>query len=112
MLQHYQTLPRRGKTNSVDLRRGSKNIGAGDSDSSHYQQILIRLWSLICILSIDYFKHIFFYQKETWYVNMLYIVMNRWLINKVTPVIMCTRDAGCSVILSVVIKFSIHVHVA
>lgn len=43
---------------------------------------------------------------------MLYNVMNRWLINKVTPVIMFTRDAGCSVILSVVIKFSIHVHVA
>lgn len=43
---------------------------------------------------------------------MLYNVMNRWLIDKVTPVIMCTRDVGCSVILSVVIKFSSHVHVA
>lgn len=49
VLQHYQTLPREGKTNSADLRRGSKNIGAEDSDISHYHMILIRLWSLICI---------------------------------------------------------------
>lgn len=43
---------------------------------------------------------------------MFCILMNRWLIKKVTPVIMCTKDAGCSVLLSVVIEFSIHVHVA
>lgn len=44
---------------------------------------------------IDYFKHIFFTKKRTtWYVNMLYIVMNRWLIKKVTPIIMCTKRRG------------------
>lgn len=42
---------------------------------------------------------------------MLYNVMNRWFINKVILVIMCIRDAGCLVILLVVIKFFIYVYV-